>query len=34
MRKVEGNTPFGKYTKDVQAECAKRGHGGLPGKAG
>jgi hypothetical protein len=25
MRKVEGNTPFGKYTKAAWAEWAERG---------
>jgi hypothetical protein len=34
MRKVEGNTPFGKYAKAAWAEWAERGPGGLLGKAG
>jgi hypothetical protein len=34
MRKVKGNTPFGKYAKAARAEWAKRGPGGLQGKVG
>jgi hypothetical protein len=33
MRKVEGNTPFGKYARAAWAEWAERGLGGLRGKA-
>jgi hypothetical protein len=33
MRKVEGNTPFGKYAKAAWAEWAERGPSGLRGKA-
>jgi hypothetical protein len=34
MRKVKGNTPFGKYAKAARAEWAERGHDVLRGKAG
>jgi hypothetical protein len=34
LRKLEEEAPFGNYAKAVQAEWAKRVHGGLRGEAG
>ncbi len=34
LRKLEEETPFGKYAKAAQAEWAERVHGGLRGEAG
>jgi hypothetical protein len=34
VRKVEGNTPFGKYANAAWAEWVERGSGGLRGIAG